>query len=280
MKGSIKILAYSLLFTPVVVLSNPIPFNGYYGAIDLGVLASQETINHSFIASSGPFISGGQTTSVVHSFSNSDPNKDTDSNITGGIILGYAHSFNLLYLPCWLNIPCWIFGVEGRFNLDHVVIQDTISLTTGSNALYASETSVTQNLAFSILGKLGFTFCENTLFYGLIGPQWGKFQIQTNSVVNDAFDSQNLFNEILQLNQMHYDCGILLGLGMERLLTCDLSIGLEYLYVNYGKLDYSSEVVSDFILSGSVNPGGSFINSNHIKMESNYVLLKLAYYFC
>ncbi len=237
----------------------PCPFTGFYGTADFGVIY--------------PSIKNTTTTelsvpSVIDTvFSNTS--RFTDSAVTGGIALGYANMLTQGILG----------GIEGRANLENVETSSSLTNTETTTSLTATTTtSIKLKNDFALLLKLGVIVNPKVLFYGLIGPDWGNFSVTSSSNYFQNTNESTTVNASTQNGISRYKTGLLLGFGMEALLTQAISLGLEYNHVWYNNLGYpTSSSPASVVSEGSPLPGVLTLNNN-TNAQTNTVTLRVNYY--
>lgn len=246
------ILATFVMAWHVLVMGNS--FSGYYGSVNLGVIST----NVEHISSITLFLPG------TFNITNSDNVHGAKAAFNGGLAFGFG----------WEVIPVLILGIEGRWNFDDVDTDFNALVTeTNSELRVLREGSVKLKNDWSLLLKVSSLLEPNTLFYGLVGPQWGNFD-------SDARESytQNLgvllTSNIEGTSKSKYLTGLLLGVGMEHLFSEHFSMGIEYAYSFYRKSTAPDEVG---ILSSPIDGStGTLMNEVHPRI--NVGSLKFTYY--
>lgn len=272
MKLSAKIIAGMTLLMPAVGMSNPSsPFNGFYVGANLGLITSDVNIQHTVASNTGAVPTIPPPNVFQIQFADGDPNRFTDTACLGALKLGYSQLFR----------PNWLLGIEGRVSLNYLSSPDWHAIYNNPDQLLNKETTVELKQQYALLGRIGFLLADNIQGYGLIGPQWGQFRIHSNSSLHDNENNgQLLFDSSNSSEQSGYNCGLLLGLGIEYWLGCNFTLGLEYNYTSYGNLDYPDSVTSQVTLEGfGVLPNSAYTDYHQIYMNTNAFLLKIAYYF-
>lgn len=258
----LKSIAVFALIIPTIAQAQF--FEGLYGSIQLGVIQSQEKLNHDLITNAptaaGPILN--------LSINTAQGAKLTDTSILGGLSVGYAFLVN----------PCFSLGLEGRatfhdLEMDHHQNMN-VSLINANADFHAQ---FKHDQAYAMLAKAGWLMCPPTQLYGLIGPQWGVFRFNSSFVGDiDPLNTQlpNIHSSVSG-NRSQTKCGYLLGLGMEHMLTCHSAFGIEYLYSHYGTLSAPADVGVTF-----TNQLGTVNAAYHTaaKMMSNAFMLKYSYY--
>lgn len=248
------------------VFANNCPFTGTYVGANFGLI--QNDIHHQgtetiFIS---PITTLNASTNALHK---------THSSLLGGLTLGYALPFQQ-----------FLVGIEGRANYQRINSNSSEKYeinTTGTDAFdvpLTKNANIKMQQDFAILAKLGFIPNDLVLLYGLIGIDWGKISVSTNSTMPSLFAGSNVDFMFPSASQSNYEAGLALGLGMEYLFIPCASLGLEYDYANYGSIDYPTVAASATNnATGSAQINTTFNDVNSIKMKTNKVLIKVNYYF-
>jgi len=198
------------------------PFSGLAVGVDGGIIQMEGAVKQR-----AHFTLGDQ---VGFEFNNGSSTTITDVSGTGGLIFGYGLAIK----------DCWILAIEGRANVEkNHLRQSTPTVRFDSGIIFHApiQTDIRMSWQYGILGKLGWIIGSDCLLYGLIGPHWGKFNIQSNAgfMADDiGFDIDGLVNQHKSTTALGY----FLGLGLEQILCSNFSVGLEYNFINYGALKY------------------------------------------
>lgn len=186
----------------------------------------------------------------------------TDNSITGGIGLGYSKIIKQIFLG----------GLEVRANFENPEASFNTRFTEDPFSLgVSSKTSAKLNNDFALLLKLGLIMYPNTLIYGLLGPTWGNFKVSSNAnfFIGEEGGSVNK-------KESGYETGWLAGLGIEYLMTQNLSLAFEYTHADYGTFD-SIDLFEPVVVGGT--EVGSLSMSNELNAKTDNVSLRLTYYF-
>lgn len=194
------------------------------------------------------------------------PYNTNNNSLIGGAQIGYLNRLNH-----------FIYGTE--INVLGMNLKDTHTLQEGDVVEFidvfkpGDSFSSEINWQASWVGHLGYQL-QNWLFYGLGGISITKPKISTN-IVTFLDDEGNLFPASQGCDTKTL-LGGTIGLGLERMLWSNFTIGLEYSYTNFGKHYYS---VGQNPVSAS--PAG-FIYTDlkaDKKLINDTVLVRLNYYF-
>lgn len=187
----------------------------------------------------------------------------TDNSAILGVGIGFSNVFKQFLLV----------GLEGRANSEDVEVALLNKFTTSTPSVTITSDN-TLNLLddFSLLVKLGLLLQPKTLIYGLVGPTWGYFKASTRA-------NGNIFQIAgsgINIDDDHYQTGWLAGLGLEYLMTKQLSLAFEYTHADYGAFD-SLKASKPIFLEGS--PIGTLSLNNEFNVKTDSVVLRLTYYF-
>jgi|ERR1700677_314082 len=261
----ILILTFPTLAVAGVAYANT-PFQGFYA--DLGVGGINTNFNLSQVVSIAPY-DNSFTANAPY-----DPN-NSDYGVTGSLGLGYT----------FLLTPSVTLGAEINADVEDATTTNNDSVNfnipgTDGGGINASNT-ITNKLknSFAFLIKPGFLMDQgNTMVYGIIGPRWGNFETSTSSLfqINNGDGNGNAGGSAAN-SHSGYDVGLVLGAGIQKYISNNLSVGVEYQYTNYGHISTPSS--SGVIYSSGVG-GGTLSNTiNSIKAQTNVLAVHLMYHF-
>lgn len=190
------------------------------------------------------------------------------NKIIGEINIGYGVTYQQLYL-----------ALEGRgiFSGADKKSINTILTENNSQLILSNNLNIKIKNEYGLLFKLGYLFMPSTILYGLIGSEWMSYSANTNTDY-----MQNIGADIIaSTTNSHSETrsGLLVGVGIEHLITNTVSIGLEYTYVNYSSLHYPMTTPSTVTLNDVPFPGSALSENHHLSSRVNNVVLKLNYYF-
>lgn len=231
------------------------PFNGIYGGFNLGVIGTD--IKHI----------NSITLLVPNTFNiiNSDHIHAANTAFNGGLALGYGFGITRSF----------ILGIEGRWNFENITTDfDGLITESNSQLQIVRESSVKLKNDLSILLKSSAVLGPKTLFYGLVGPQCGSFDIAAKGtyIQNLGFP---LIANVEGLSNSKYIKALLLGVGMEHLFSDHFSIGIEYTHSFYRKSIAPDEVG---VISNVDEAIATLMDEVHPRI--NVASLKLTYYIC
>jgi outer membrane immunogenic protein len=148
----------------------------------------------------------------------------------------------------------WVVGAVGEFGRSKV--RDSVSAFSTTPASYTMTRTIDWEGSLRVRG--GYVFGEKTLAYGTVGPAYAR--------IGNSFATSNTANAFAD-NGDSFSWGIVGGGGMERKLSSNLSVGVEYLYTRYNDDDYrvratqgAANAINPFILFGA--PGTEFRRSD------------------
>lgn len=265
MKTGIKRLSVLALLSPIIAMAQG--FEGLFGGVQLGVVQSQEQINHSLhpslpITSTGPLLNADITTG--------NPAKITDIVGIGGLSLGYSG----------LMTPCLLIGLDVRAYLQDIKMDHRLRVSSSTlGALTDVNTNVHLRQQYSFLGKIGWLMTPETQIYGLFGGQLGKFRYHANANAQlTPIGGTVPFNAQVSQSKSILKWGYLLGLGLEHFVTCNGSIALEYNLANYRSLGIPHRLDAPLV-SGVPSTGADFYVDNTVRVLTNATMFKYNYYF-
>lgn len=233
------------------------PFSGFYGGLDLGLIQSNVHNDQSVTS----------TFSNVFNFAANTDARITDTAFTGGIILGYSSCMR----------AGWVAGLEGRANFQNLDTYIHATMSESISTIQAkARPSVNIKQDFAFVGKLGFVHCYRFLMYGLIGADWAKINPSIDACFEDTLNTP-MFGAI-ECTHSKYKSGLMLGLGVEYYLTKCTTVGLEYNYVNYGRI-FNDSISGQLIVDDLPLDGSAFSANSCVKMQTNKFMLKFNYYF-
>lgn len=252
----ICLLLVGLLLSSVAMATS-LPFTGFSGSLDFGLITSDISDDRSV----NVFLPGAENISFF-----SSP-RLTATSLDGGVRLGYDIGYKAFRVG---------FALDGNFgnnnvnlNLSHVEENSHLNIPVNTNVKLQSR--------FAVLLRFGSLIGNRAMFYGLLGPQFASFSI--NSSASDYQNIGAIISSSVRGSQNGYQTGVLVGVGAEELLTHFLSLGIEYTYIFYGNLSFPSNLSNSMSLNGTTFPGSVFSDVNHLNAKVSNVMLKLGFYF-
>lgn len=234
------------------------PFTGFYAGLDLGLAQSEVHDDYNTIL----------TWPQAFNITLSSDDKITDTSVVGGVTLGYSA----------LMGRNWVLGVEGRANWQSLNTLNNEDIMEVNSMLHINKhTSVKVDQDFAILAKLGLVSHCKLLMYGLVGADWAKVKLDFDALYQQNLDG--LIEGNVRNDSSQYESGLVLGLGLEYFFTKCSSIGLEYNYIDYGKLEFENPMSGDLTVGGIVQVGSFITDNNQLHMKNSKVFLKFNYYF-
>ncbi|MDF2529428.1 MAG: hypothetical protein K0Q57_308 [Gammaproteobacteria bacterium] len=239
-------------------------FNGFYVGTGLG---GSQLQSKQLIDAQTPYIDNsnhwqyGVTASPVQS----------NNSFSGNIDLGYGRTWQNFY-----------FGAEGFINAsshqlnfnqqNDLILTNLITDVVGSAGV--NNNLKTSPLAFGIDLRPGYVIAPNTLLYGKIGAVYSHISWESNLTNLTEIGGDPLVSVPLNLSTSTTRLAYQFGLGLERYMTNDLSLRLEYTYTDYGRLSVNGS--TNFI--DGVTQLQS-INSSNVLVTDSSVMLGMNYYF-
>lgn len=147
-----------------------------------------------------------------------------------------------------------------------------------NNFLYLTNANVELKQDYGLYAKLGPLLGENTLFYGLIGSEWGYFTVASGASFSAMLGGVPS-SAIVTGTRSGYQTAMLYGMGIEYALDECATIALEYHSADYGKIP-SPATMTTVISTEGVPITDSFISTaNDIHANFSSLMLKLTMYF-
>lgn len=177
-----------------------------------------------------------------------------DVGFTGLLGLGYSHQFSNHF----------VLGAEVTAGNTDAEVSTRDKVSIAGNIIDGHIKAKLKN-DFAILFKPGYVIRDKTQIYAFVGPRWANFEtsLHTQLVISNTSDKTS-----------GYELGITAGLGMQHLITENLSLGLEYYYTSYGSIQ--SPNTMDVIFTGTFI---DVIDDVDIDASSNTILIDLTYHF-
>ncbi len=239
------------------------PFTGLYLAADVGAIQLLAKNKQNLTV----------TGSSVNATSSDDRPTQTDTNITGGVAIGFSY----------LADSCFYIAIEGRGDYQSPEAKNTRDTTatvtnggTTSSIVTSTERSIKVKDTYSILLKPGFAIGQDreTVIYGIVGATTGKISAKStaNVTVTTGASTHNLSIESEQKDNR--TTGVSGGIGVEHaFFTSNATIGAEYVYTDYGSVKFDNG-------SGTTTSGGTTVAAeNKVDVSTNTVMVKVAYRF-
>lgn len=157
-----------------------------------------------------------------------------------------------------------VFG--GIFDINATDFSDVQQGFSTTPATYSIERSM--DYLSTLRGRVGFLPTENTLIYGTGGLAFGE--------VNFAYEQPGSGATTTTSGGQDNDFGHAVGAGVETRVTDNISLGLEYLYVNMGGNDFQANLTGGpfSAVETSTNATGSDND-----FDFNVVQAKVSYRF-
>jgi opacity protein-like surface antigen len=115
--------------------------------------------------------------------------------------------------------------------------------------------------------------------YVFIGPQWGNFKVHSYQNLATITAGVSVTGGIKDEHK-HFKAGLLVGLGMEQMLSDGFSVGLEYDFADYGHLNFNEAALSTLQAAGATVTNSHFDKYSNMHFITNSMLLKFNYYYC
>lgn len=235
-------------------------FDGYYGSLALGWTQGDFDVN-------GNYQEQVISTSIATGVTNISDSL-TKSAASGGIALGVENSIKQYYL----------FGLEARANFDNVEASSNraiLSTTTLPGSTTIADESVTmqvkEKINFNLLIRLGVIVEPNLLIYTIIGPTYGYFE--ELATINNTGESGFTLN--FSDMESGYDLGWMGGIGLDYMISKNMSLALEYTHSDYGKLNSLEGMAAKNIIATTYQAS---LNAD-VDAKLNEVSLRASYHF-
>lgn len=215
---------FLLLLTPTLLMAaNPKykkPLQGLYLKAGVGDTIAQfdttQTYGVSLLANNP---ANNQTYNI-------DANHQSQGTQFSGLIgIGYLYQIDALWVISG-EFTANFTNAEAAYKNDLYFFAKAYDLTSRSTFNYTND--------FAILIKPGLAIQQQTQFYALLGARWGNFKTTTEDTSSieliDAHASAGLSN-----SSSAYELGFTVGVGVERLITKNWGVALEYAYTAYSK---------------------------------------------
>jgi outer membrane immunogenic protein len=202
--------------------------------------------------------------SVVVDINAQSSQRVNSSGFTGGLQLGYNVQAN--------NI---VFGVEADINAFSLRGTTTTSAAFTGFPVPAGGTPPTYtndirtNWLFTARGRLGFLVSNNLLLYGTGGVAATNLKY-THTYVEGVFPGSSLGSETSTASGTKW--GGVIGAGLEYALGNQWSVKAEYLYLNFGSVNSTAQVVFGGVANGNTFTHSGNLNASVARLGLNMKL--------
>lgn len=260
MNHGMKCLTALALLSPTLAMGQY--FEGFYGSFNVGIIQTEAKITHD-IDIQFPMGDAGSINILADT---GNPAKHTDISPFGGLSLGYSQMVN----------PCFLLGAELRGSVQDLEMNHDQHLRAPiANARLDFEVKTELDQQYALLFKVGGLLGKQTQLYGLVGPQYGLFRFNSSGNFFIAPPGSGNVTGNLKGDRSTHKWGYLVGIGMEYAFNCNVSLGLEYNFVNFGSLNVPTHI--EGVLEGS---GGAVVGYNNgLHLNTNSMMLRFNYYF-
>lgn len=241
---------------------------------------------------SGKIQFGGSGGGTLGSFVSTNVPIDVSSNmirnsLTGALFGGYGYIQNHFYLGGELSVFSANYkmtnsasaGLNQQMDFGGLFI-----VNIGGNSNISTQTKLSP-VQGAIALRPGYLVTDRTLLYGRVGAAFASksFTVNTNTTATAGFtvspDTINLvFPLTLQASKTKHVAGLQLGGGFEQKIRNNLSIRLDYIYTNYGRLN-ANAARSSIITSNTGDVIINFTGHNQVWIISQSLMLGLTYLF-
>lgn len=193
------------------------------------------------------------------------------TSFNGDIFAGYGKTFNSLYYA----------GVElyARYANTKPSVSSSV---VGGDEITKNWTDIRVNSDFSFGStlKFGYLITPKTMIYLLAGIERTKFDVDVDRGAKDNDPSFN-FDLSHKYGFSENKWAFVPGIGIETMLTDNLSLSAQYTYADYGKISHNDNYKGQ-IYTNDVRPvrlDVSSDSSNKVSLERGLFSLRLAYHF-
>ncbi|MEL6735167.1 MAG: outer membrane beta-barrel protein, partial [Pseudomonadota bacterium] len=137
---------------------------------------------------------------------------------TLGLRVGYDHQIN----------DTWVVGAQFAGRLTNMDVEAQLNL-----GGFGAGAAIEEQYQYALTGRVGYLTTPDTMWYALAGYQWSSIDFNVLGATLGSIDRE----------------GFVVGAGVETALTENLSIGLEYRYVDYNDVDIIGAGVADALTS-------------------------------
>lgn len=205
---------------------------------------------------------------AFHLYSTTGPHVTKDT-FNGGVTLGLNGVVQRKFL----------LGIEGLVHFGFNEVSSNTSITDSTSFLgLFSDTSIAFKQNYAALAKLGLILREDTLLYGLIGPAWGDFTVQSSVSHTQSF-GPTTFTGAVAGQRSGYQSGILYGAGIEHALDNYATVAVEYHYTDYGRIKSPDNLVGGLSTLGILVEDSLISKTSDIHANFSNFLLKFNFYF-
>lgn len=251
-----KFLISPLFFIASAVLAggggyvNPVAmpsFDGFYAGVNIG--ATQAIFGHNIVTT---YVGADGNISQLES------NDKTQFAAVASLEAGYGQEFNRLYIG---GIVFATFG-----NQNAATTLTILSSSPNPGSFLNSTLNMHIKNAFGIAFKPGYLLGPDIMVFAELGVAGSSLRFE--EVANGTFFADS--NVINRQNGSKTLAGFLLGAGVEKKVTQNLSVNAKYRYIGYGNINGLA-----FAAAGNA----TLTTNNVIKDQSNTWLVGLDYYF-
>jgi len=199
----------------------PVPVETHEGGFYIGAAISRDVADFETSFTNDAFFNDDFVNHFDFSY-----DQGTSQGINGEIFGGYGMLFNDHY---YIAAEIWgsISSLKGDFNITDTFFDDTRSV----------DVSYRMNNTFGIALLPGVKLSDSTLSYLRIGYVNSRFKSEVNTLPTlESIDSLAGTDFEDFFNHNKNEGGIQLGLGMETMVTNNVSIRAEYDYNRYGRI--------------------------------------------
>jgi opacity protein-like surface antigen len=250
-----------LLLTQMSLTVNGSVFDGMYISLGGGLQQNTTKLSSQTIAEVDP---GGAIVSI-----NLDNKLQTyDNNILGEIATGYSKILkDHIFVAADASLTM-------HPKLVNKVNQDLLSTANGTPSTILNRANKLQgsNLDLTLALKMGWAVTNNTVIYGLIGPQLTSFKSSSKAYYSADFGGGPFSAEGKDSNSK-FKVGTALGAGLAQHIKDNIVIGLKYTHTIYNNMPETS-------FTSPIDGGatGTLNMRNKERLKTDAVILNVTYY--
>lgn len=233
-------------------------FNGWYVGVGLG--ATEETLKHSSFLN----VNIPEIPLIVNEVGRG---RESSRSFDGKLSVGYSKVFNQkIYTAIEGSLD--FHKMKSDVSINSWAIVNNTPVTAFNSDIMIKNSNVFGTLLF----KPGIMLSPRTVIFVALGTKVGRFKASATDSFTQ-FNTPNNFTSTGNGSKTSSRFGLAIGAGMETYITKQMSIGFDYLYVNYGKLPRLN-VVSSFN-----TPTGMLTLLNKTRLDSNSLFFRANWHF-
>ena len=178
-------------------------------------------------------------------------------------------------IGCNQKTENFIIGIEGDIGFDNSRVTRTLSagdpllVAQGASFVAGDSFKVSSNLHGSIRGRIGYAIDQSSLLYLTFGMSWSPIKVNSNYIAIGVFPAD-------VTSDSHLAFGPTAGIGWERAIDNDLTLGLEGKFTAYGSYPYNAGQLTTVTLGSGIftyAPASTTVSANEAE-----VMVRLNWY--